>query len=200
MLQKGVDIYEYDPMDLRTPLLWAIQTNDVQLLELLITHGVDIDSKDKFGNPIIFKAMYECKSFHTIKIMLDNCPDCLVCQHSAGTMTTITNVSMPCFDVEINQVKSESKDAWMTLRDIEVVLISVTPPFSFNKGFQRRIVNIKLNTNDMMMLTSKGLILGTQLTLSNQTGLPQLPSQPPEMAGELVFTGEIVFYACTCED
>lgn len=72
ILQKGVDIYEYDPMNLRTPLLWAIQTNDVQLLELLIAHGVDLDSKDKFGNPIIFKAMYKCESFHTIEIMLDN--------------------------------------------------------------------------------------------------------------------------------
>ena len=72
MLQRGVDIYAYDPTDLRTPLLWAIQTNDVQLLELLIAHGVDLDSKDKFGNPILFKAMYHCKSFETIAIMLDN--------------------------------------------------------------------------------------------------------------------------------
>ena len=72
ILQKGADIYEYDPMNLRTPLLWAIQENDVQLLKLLIMHGVELNSKDKFGNPIIFKAMYKCKSFHIIEMMLDN--------------------------------------------------------------------------------------------------------------------------------
>ena len=75
ILQKGADIYAYDPMNLRTPLLWAIQTNDVPLLKLLIKQGVDLNSKDKFGNPILFKSMYQCKSFDTIKMMLDKGAD-----------------------------------------------------------------------------------------------------------------------------
>ncbi|HDH07339.1 MAG TPA: carboxypeptidase regulatory-like domain-containing protein, partial [Thermoproteales archaeon] len=161
---------------------------------------IELSMDEKVVDVVVFGNMTSKGELVSIKIMLAKCPDCLICQHNAGTMYTILNFSMPCINKDFRQFKSESKDAWMTPRDIEIVLLTVDPPFYFNKGLQRRTVNIKLNSNDMMMLTSKGLILGTQLTLSNQTGLPQLPSQPPEMAGELVFTGEIVFYACTCED
>jgi len=72
ILERGADIYAYDSMDLRTPLLWAVQENDAVLLKVLIAQGVELDSRDKFGNPIIFKAMYRCKSFDSIAMMLDN--------------------------------------------------------------------------------------------------------------------------------
>ncbi len=72
VLKAGADINKLDNNQLHKPISWAIIQNETSLMQVLIDNGVDVNSKDKFGNPILFKAMYKCKSFETVRLLLDN--------------------------------------------------------------------------------------------------------------------------------
>ena len=72
VLKKGADINEADPNRLHIPISWAVQQNDVKLLQVLLDNGVDVNSIMKFGDPVIFKAIFQCNSFETISLLLDN--------------------------------------------------------------------------------------------------------------------------------
>ena len=72
VLKKGANMNEPDSNNLHIPISWAIIQNDVSLLQVLLDNGVDVNAKGKFGNPVLFKAMYKCKSFETIALLLAN--------------------------------------------------------------------------------------------------------------------------------
>lgn len=72
ILERGADIYQTDNNDHHIPLFWATMQNDVALLKILFKHGIDINSKNKFGNYILSLAMYQCKSFEAIEFLLNN--------------------------------------------------------------------------------------------------------------------------------
>lgn len=149
----------------------------------------------KISDVIVFGNMTRSGELVSIKIQLAECPDCLICEHDAGTRSFKAAVYVPCTGTNVTQAKSEPLDLWMNPRDIEVVLISADPPFSFNKGLQKRSVNVKVNTNDMMMLTSKGLIAGSEVRLpSFEIPIPT-PSEAPKGGLNLIYSGEITFHA-----
>ena len=72
VLKKGIDINQLDNNQLHKPIAWSIIHDEVGLLQVLLNNGVDVNSQDKFGSPILFKALYKCKSFKTISLLLDN--------------------------------------------------------------------------------------------------------------------------------
>ena len=72
ILEAGADIYQTDNNDHHTPLFFAVMQNNTELLKLLIKHGVNVNSKNKFGNYALSEAMFKCDNFEAIAILLDN--------------------------------------------------------------------------------------------------------------------------------
>ncbi|NOR54737.1 MAG: hypothetical protein GQ531_00865 [Sulfurovum sp.] len=72
LIELGVDMNEFDQNALKTPVYWAAMINDTKLLKVLLNHGADVDSKDRFGSMALSTAMYKCNNFEAIKILLDN--------------------------------------------------------------------------------------------------------------------------------
>jgi len=72
VLKKGIDINQLDNNKLHKPISWAIIHNDAGLLQVLLDNGVDVNSQGKFGDPILFNALYKCKSFKTISMLLEH--------------------------------------------------------------------------------------------------------------------------------
>ena len=72
LLDKGVDMYAFDQNGLKTPVFWATMINDTKLLNVLLKHGADVNSKDAFGSIALSTAMYQCSNFDTIAILLEH--------------------------------------------------------------------------------------------------------------------------------
>ena len=72
ILEAGADIYQTDNNDHHAPLFFAVMQNDTKLLELLIKHGVNVNSKNKFGNYALSESMFRCDNFEAIAMLLDN--------------------------------------------------------------------------------------------------------------------------------
>ncbi len=71
LLDAGVDMYEIDPMDLKTPVYWTAMTNDTKLLQQLLQHGADVESKNIFGDTALSTAAQKCNNFEAVKMLLN---------------------------------------------------------------------------------------------------------------------------------
>jgi len=71
ILQQGADINTKDNNNHHTPIYYATINNMSALLKVLIKHGVDVNSKNQFGNYVLSTSMQGCKNFETITLLLD---------------------------------------------------------------------------------------------------------------------------------
>ena len=75
ILGRGVDINQKDNNNHHTPVFYAVINNDTTLLELLIKHGVNVNSKNQFGSFVLSTSLSQCNNFEAIAMLLDNGAD-----------------------------------------------------------------------------------------------------------------------------
>lgn len=56
LLLSGVNINERDEGAEQTPLMWAVQSGDVALVQMLLAHGAAVNAQDDFGKTALMFA------------------------------------------------------------------------------------------------------------------------------------------------
>ena len=73
LINEGVDINERDYNNL-TALWYAAQCVRYEMAKILIEHGADLEVKDKYGNTLLYEAVYRYKRApdgKLIKLLVD---------------------------------------------------------------------------------------------------------------------------------
>ncbi len=84
MLAAGADVNQRDPLDNSTPLMWAAHKGSVEMVEMLVKHGADVNAKDKWAWTPLHRAAVN-GNVEVVKILISHGADTKAKNDSAKT-------------------------------------------------------------------------------------------------------------------